>query len=692
MPPKRKPARPLANQQYELQDFDDVILDPSTISQPHRVVSRSSQPVQSDYMTSPFESSTELSPENPFLSTETEYNPALYHISNNRRSLSQPSGADSSQTTSSNPQNIRSTIFQDGEKDDDVDIVKGLRNAFGKGGMEGVWLSSAKSPTTATASSREPITHNDLEGQKTTDRTSFSRISRSFSPDSHLSQVLNRDLSPSRSVHIRDSNPSPNKSHFSSHNSNHSPIKNTSEYPARPFSPLEPLSKDHLSKAVKDFSNRLLTGEKSAATSTASRDSLIEGSSSLPKPEDDELTPLQPLSRADLESHSRSSSRPRNSFKASSDIESIPSARLRNESSYRPLNSDESLSNSLVDQYNPYQPSSHRGSFSDNEFSRNRNTYSVGVFSDLSPQNTSSQDTAQFQHELLASASGRPILNSEEKTETQQPKRIELVGTSLKIFSKDNRFRIFLYKLLHKPWVSGIRLFVLFAHMVALTAMTAPDVFSHPTVKGQFSVAYRSRVYDWIMFIIYLYYTIFFIMNIIAYGLIFDTNRGKKDFTKRRYFKFSMPDSVKTAQYYKLTPTIFTVMDAVIDHLKSSPTYRKIFGAFGIDLAKRHEKKQTLHRTLQFKDPNVMIAPERAYLRSTWSRIDLIAIISYWISSVLLLDDTADKLDIFVFKCLTGIPILRILNLTKRTNAILRSLKAGSTKILTIFLFIAFFW
>ena len=82
----------------------------------------------------------------------------------------------------------------------------------------------------------------------------------------------------------------------------------------------------------------------------------------------------------------------------------------------------------------------------------------------------------------------------------------------------------------------------------------------------------------------------------------------------------------------------------------------------------------------------------RAFLRHSFNRLDLVAIVSFWISSVLSFALVEGNRHVYVFRMLSCLRILRLLSLTTGTSVILRSLKRATPLLVNVAFLISFFW
>lgn len=82
----------------------------------------------------------------------------------------------------------------------------------------------------------------------------------------------------------------------------------------------------------------------------------------------------------------------------------------------------------------------------------------------------------------------------------------------------------------------------------------------------------------------------------------------------------------------------------------------------------------------------------RAYLRHSFNRIDVLAISCYWLYLALAFTGLEQRYHIFIFKALSCLRILRLLNVTKGTATILKTLKNAAPLLVNVAFFVGFFW
>ncbi|KAF9983242.1 calcium channel protein [Modicella reniformis] len=92
---------------------------------------------------------------------------------------------------------------------------------------------------------------------------------------------------------------------------------------------------------------------------------------------------------------------------------------------------------------------------------------------------------------------------------------------------------------------------------------------------------------------------------------------------------------------------------------------------------------------IEFKPQFMEDKAQLPFLRHTFNRIDLIAVVCFWIDFGM---EMSGVEGIYIFKALSAIRTLRLLNITSGSSTILHSLKKSAPLLVNIVLFIAFFF
>lgn len=248
--------------------------------------------------------------------------------------------------------------------------------------------------------------------------------------------------------------------------------------------------------------------------------------------------------------------------------------------------------------------------------------------------------------------------------------RIILFGKSLRIFPPNAPLRQRLYRLLHKSWVPPFILAIIFLHFALLCYDTYSIVFPEQYVSDQlwppdtlFS-PWGHHWLDWCYLIIFIIYTAEIVAKIIVFnfwddGALF----GKDRFVWSNIFK----------RFHVWKSLALTNSPVLKPQAADSP----VFVTFSSLVSKDH-KSGHVH--------------ERAFLRSSWNRVDFISVVAYWISLFLSIGNLQNKSGFFVFKAISCLRIFRFLAITRESSLILRSLKEANPYIADVSIFIGFFW
>lgn len=586
--------------------------------------------------------------------------------------------------------NETSPIFRDSKA---IDLAKGLRNALGGDS----WLTGRSALHSPAETQNTPFSSE--EPSSTQQRPNLPRLSSDFGTIYRHSST-SQSSNPHHSIHPSlVQRPARTNDHnylsaarlsattihepttptdleqdagfFTSPYSPYNTYSSPSAHIARPVSP-----RANISKAFQKFSHRITTGDTDVEDAHSLRDSYrpLSMSNNRRSNDEDVLTSLKPLMPPKLPP--KVPLKPVNHHHSNAPASDMSSP-LLGEGFNPSASTDSSANNAEADNNldtNELSPAASNLHFPSDISSingpagaENRFSSSAGVLTDdYFAQDTSYEpSTAQQETSEYQATFSKPT--------------VELVGKSLFIFKKTNKFRIFLYKLLDRQWVKIFFTVFIMLHLGTLTGLTIPDIYQNRTrLKNTFFSDKYYSVFGWINFGIFVFYSLHSLASIIAYGLIFDSANETVDisFRNKRYRILTMPNTDSS--------------DSSAPGAKALRSSRLIPESNRGALGGNENNPAIYNQTLEFSN-KASIAPKRAYLRSTWRRIDMVAIFGFWISLILQSNEEVNKLELYIFRALSGLPILRLLNLTKRMSAILRSLKVGSTRIITIFLFIAFF-
>jgi len=236
--------------------------------------------------------------------------------------------------------------------------------------------------------------------------------------------------------------------------------------------------------------------------------------------------------------------------------------------------------------------------------------------------------------------------------------KLVLYGKSLRLFTPHSKLRLNLAEILQKSWPYHVaRLLVIL--QTALLAYRQWDPYKlHGYVK------FGPNWADRLLSAINILYTIEIASKIIAFGFWDDSEMFKaldKDYT---------PIS-EILRLDKMKNFIFGVQ-------KDEPTE--------LDL------KSSLKHSVTFKN-NVSknIPVQRAFLRNSWNRLDFVSCACFWIDYLFTIK-RFNAVQLPLFRALSCLRILRLVDITDRISLILKSIKNGAPQLFDVVLFLLYFW
>jgi hypothetical protein len=253
-----------------------------------------------------------------------------------------------------------------------------------------------------------------------------------------------------------------------------------------------------------------------------------------------------------------------------------------------------------------------------------------------------------------------------------------LRGKSLSIFSQHSRIRRGLLNTLVHPLTEPLILLLIIVQTVILAIDSAGDIRDPTKLRRD---KWGGHWTDYTLLAIFGVYTIETIMKIIVSGFIFnpseystiDRSIGFGKAVNKKVNEMMNPHA-KPSGRHSQTPSVapHEVEPPSLIRAMTMNTFEEVPG--GSRLA---QKKRLAHR---------------AYLRHSFNRLDFVAVVSFWISFMLNATDIEWGHRLYVFKMMSCLRILRLLNITSGTSVILRSLKRAAPSLLNIGILIGFFW
>lgn len=246
-------------------------------------------------------------------------------------------------------------------------------------------------------------------------------------------------------------------------------------------------------------------------------------------------------------------------------------------------------------------------------------------------------------------------------------------GRSLGIFGPENKLRLWLSDLLVHPVTEPLLLVLIVVQTVLLAVDASKDVFEHPRSKE-----WGSGI-DYALLGLFLVYTVEVIIRVIVSGFVinapeYSTINRQIGFKQavlgnaRKLFAPQRQPSVKRAD---------TSVDQQAPSVFRTFTTAQINPTIGTGTLSDQARARHAHR---------------AYLRHSFNRTDFVAVVSFWISFLLGITGIEQSKHIYIFKMLSCLRIIRLLNLTSGTSVILRSLKKAAPLLVNVAFLISFFW
>ncbi|CCD24555.1 calcium channel protein CCH1 NDAI_0D02410 [Naumovozyma dairenensis CBS 421] len=107
--------------------------------------------------------------------------------------------------------------------------------------------------------------------------------------------------------------------------------------------------------------------------------------------------------------------------------------------------------------------------------------------------------------------------------------------------------------------------------------------------------------------------------------------------------------------------------------------------------SKKHHLKSSLTKE-EFEQEEKLFYSPRAFARSSWNRIDLVSSFSFWLGIFLSIRGYDKRVGIRVFKPLSVLRILRLVNTDTGLSSILRGVKHGIRQLINVGFMLVYFW
>ncbi|CAG8426892.1 unnamed protein product [Penicillium salamii] len=245
-------------------------------------------------------------------------------------------------------------------------------------------------------------------------------------------------------------------------------------------------------------------------------------------------------------------------------------------------------------------------------------------------------------------------------------------GRSLGLLGPNNPLRLWLCDILVNSYMEPFILIVIVIQTILLTVEDSLASYARPLAWGDNNL-------DYVFLVIFIIYTLEIGSKILVSGFIFNPVE---------YSTLNRSLGVRKAIAEKgrnlITPhrQMTTKKASVLQAEPQASILRTFTGMNGLD-------------TEVYDDPlhkrRVRLA-HRAFLRHSFNRLDFVAVVAFWVSFVLTWSGAEKTHQLYIFRMLSCLRILRLLAMTNGTSVILRSLKRAAPLLVHVAFLIGFFW
>ncbi len=237
-------------------------------------------------------------------------------------------------------------------------------------------------------------------------------------------------------------------------------------------------------------------------------------------------------------------------------------------------------------------------------------------------------------------STGRPVYEESDITNT------DLRGRTLGLFGPDNLLRGFLCSILLHPIAEPVILLVIFMHMILLTVDASYDVYSVDASRA------GQRSADWAIFGVFIFYTLEIAAKVIVSGLARNPPEPGTQLPESKEDPFA--DPFTETDDNEPSTISFTVPQNIqnpdLDHYNRS--------------SKIGTKAPPSRRMLQQKAQLLRLA----FFRHSFNRLDFISVSAFWLYFILSSTGLEAVYHLYIFRALSCLRILRLLNITKGSS------------------------
>jgi hypothetical protein len=227
---------------------------------------------------------------------------------------------------------------------------------------------------------------------------------------------------------------------------------------------------------------------------------------------------------------------------------------------------------------------------------------------------------------------------------------------------------------------------------VVLTIQAAKDAFKYPRPS---TPGYFHEWEDYALFVIFVGFTIELLARIVVAGFVFNTDENfqTRTFSERlgnlrarldgRPVHAPVMQRSLSSSYGQEVSSESGVNGFADQDLQKTDTYPPVsapstvrtFASTSRLLEPGLKKRQKLHEDVPFvralqaqRAQNLNLSQQKAFLRHSWNRVDLVAVCSFWIMFGLAVTGTESRHDLYIFRALAALRSARLLTVTTGTS------------------------
>ncbi|KAJ6145421.1 hypothetical protein N7470_009316 [Penicillium chermesinum] len=248
-------------------------------------------------------------------------------------------------------------------------------------------------------------------------------------------------------------------------------------------------------------------------------------------------------------------------------------------------------------------------------------------------------------------------------------------GKALGFLGPDHPLRLWLCDVLVHPVMEPFILVIIIIQTILLIIESTNSVSGSPM-----GMRWGHTPFDYVFLAIFIIYTLEIVAKVLVSGFLFNATE---------YSTLNRSLGIRKAIAEKgrnlITPYRQNTTSKKVSFLPAEPQASIIRTFTGINVLDAGPTDDPLQKR------RVRLA-HRAFLRHSFNRLDFVAVVAFWISFLLSISGLESAHQLYIFRMLSCLRILRLLALTNGTSVILRSLKRAAPLLVHVAFLIGFFW